>query len=72
MRPEQAAAIARSLYQHNIEVRIKADKSPVTEADVPVNWRFGKSSRRVFQARLLWRGNRFHREDAEYLCWSIP
>jgi len=31
---EQAAAIARSLYQHNIEVRVKADKSPVTEADV--------------------------------------
>ena len=31
---DQAAAIARSLYQHNIEVRIKADKSPVTEADV--------------------------------------
>ncbi|MGA2710047.1 MAG: inositol monophosphatase family protein [Steroidobacteraceae bacterium] len=31
---EQAAAIARSLYQHNIEVRIKADKTPVTEADV--------------------------------------
>jgi histidinol-phosphatase len=31
---EQAALIARSLYQHNIEVRIKADKSPVTEADV--------------------------------------
>ena len=31
---EQAAIIARSLYQHNIEVRIKADKSPVTEADV--------------------------------------
>ncbi len=31
---EQAAAIARSLFQHNIEVRIKADKSPVTEADV--------------------------------------
>lgn len=31
---EQAAAIARSLYQHNIEVRFKADKSPVTEADV--------------------------------------
>jgi histidinol-phosphatase len=31
---EQAAAIARSLYQHNVEVRIKADKSPVTEADV--------------------------------------
>ncbi|MEP6883463.1 MAG: inositol monophosphatase family protein [Gammaproteobacteria bacterium] len=31
---EQAAGIARSLFQHNIEVRIKADKSPVTEADV--------------------------------------
>ncbi len=26
--------IALSLYQHNVEVRIKADKSPVTEADV--------------------------------------
>ncbi len=31
---ERAAVIARSLYQHNLEVRIKADKSPVTEADV--------------------------------------
>jgi histidinol-phosphatase len=31
---ERAAAIARSLFQHNLEVRIKADKSPVTEADV--------------------------------------
>ena len=31
---EQAAGIARSLFEHNIEVRIKADKSPVTEADV--------------------------------------
>src|SRR5208283_3868626 len=31
---EQAALIARSLYEHNIDVRIKADKSPVTEADV--------------------------------------
>jgi histidinol-phosphatase len=31
---EQAAVIARSLYQHNIEVRMKADKTPVTEADV--------------------------------------
>src|SRR5580692_9629022 len=31
---EQAAVIARSLFRHNIEVRIKADKSPVTEADV--------------------------------------
>ncbi len=31
---EQAAVIARSLYQRNLDVRIKADKSPVTEADV--------------------------------------
>ena len=31
---EQAAAIARTLYQRNVEVRIKADKTPVTEADV--------------------------------------
>jgi histidinol-phosphatase len=31
---EQAAHIARSLYQHNLEVRFKADKSPVTEVDV--------------------------------------
>src|ERR1700760_4818413 len=31
---QQAAAISLSLYQHNVEVRIKADKSPVTEADV--------------------------------------
>jgi histidinol-phosphatase len=31
---ERAAGIARTLFQHNLEVRIKADKSPVTEADV--------------------------------------
>jgi histidinol-phosphatase len=31
---EAAAQIARSLYRGNLEVRIKADKSPVTEADV--------------------------------------
>ncbi len=30
----KAAEIARALYQRNIEVRLKADKSPVTEADV--------------------------------------
>src|ERR1700690_4405138 len=29
-----AASIARSMYQRNIEVRLKADKSPVTEADI--------------------------------------
>jgi len=31
---KQAAAIATSMYRHNIAVRIKADKTPVTEADV--------------------------------------
>jgi histidinol-phosphatase len=31
---EQAATIARSLFERNIEVRIKEDKSPVTEADM--------------------------------------
>jgi histidinol-phosphatase len=30
----EAAVIARSLFQRNIEVRVKADKTPVTEADV--------------------------------------
>jgi len=29
-----AAQIARSLYRRNLEVRLKADKSPVTEADL--------------------------------------
>jgi histidinol-phosphatase len=29
-----AAEIARSLYRHNLAVRIKEDKSPVTDADV--------------------------------------
>ena len=31
---ERAAVIARSLYRRNLAVRIKADKSPVTEADL--------------------------------------
>ena len=45
---EQAAQIARSLYQHNIEVRIKADKSPVTEADV----RCEVAIREILEARF--------------------
>jgi histidinol-phosphatase len=45
---EQAAVIARSLYQHNIEVRIKADKSPVTEADV----RCETAIREILEARF--------------------
>ena len=45
---EKAAAIARSLYQRNIEVRIKADKSPVTEADV----RCEMAIREILEARF--------------------
>jgi histidinol-phosphatase len=45
---EQAAAIARSLYQHNVEVRIKADKTPVTEADV----RCELAIREILEARF--------------------
>jgi len=30
----QAASIARSLYQRDIDVRMKSDQSPVTEADI--------------------------------------
>src|SRR5258705_12533057 len=45
---EQAAAIARSLFQHNIAVRIKADKSPVTEADI----RCETAIREILEARF--------------------
>jgi histidinol-phosphatase len=45
---EQAGAIARSLYQHNLEVRIKSDKSPVTEADV----RCEVAIREILEARF--------------------
>jgi histidinol-phosphatase len=45
---EQAAAIARAMFQHNIEVRLKADKSPVTEADV----RCEIAIREVLEARF--------------------
>ncbi|HMD73066.1 MAG TPA: inositol monophosphatase family protein [Steroidobacteraceae bacterium] len=45
---EAAAAIARSLYQCNIEVRIKADKSPVTEADL----RCELAIREILEARF--------------------
>ena len=31
---QAAAAVIRSLYQRNLRVDVKADKSPVTEADV--------------------------------------
>jgi histidinol-phosphatase len=45
---EAAAAIARSLYQRNIEVRIKADKTPVTEADL----RCELAIREILEARF--------------------
>ena len=45
---EQAAGIARSLYKQNIEVRIKADKSPVTEADL----RCETAIREILEARF--------------------
>jgi histidinol-phosphatase len=45
---ERAAEIARSLYQHNIDVRIKADRSPVTEADV----RCENAIREILEARF--------------------
>src|SRR5580698_9914799 len=65
---EQAAVIARSLYQRNIEVRIKADKSPVTEADV----RCELAIREILEARFPTHGfygeeTGLHRQDAEYL-----
>jgi histidinol-phosphatase len=45
---QQAAAIALSLYQHNVKVRIKADKSPVTEADV----RCEEAIREIIESRF--------------------
>ena len=45
---ERAGAIARSLYQRNIEVRIKADKSPVTEADLACE----NAIREILEARF--------------------
>jgi histidinol-phosphatase len=61
---EKAALIARSLYQRNIEIRIKADKSPVTEA-----------IREIIEARFPTHGfygeeTGLHRQDAEYL-WIV-
>src|SRR6202521_3684699 len=44
----EAASIARSMYQHNIEVRFKADKSPVTEADI----RCETAIRAILEARF--------------------
>lgn len=68
---QQAASIALSLYRHNVEVRLKADKSPVTEADV----RCEIAIRDIIEARFPAHG--FYGEetgardqDAEYL-WLV-
>jgi histidinol-phosphatase len=66
-----AADIARSLYRHNVEVRIKADKSPVTEADV----RCELAIREIIETRFPAHGfygeeTGSHHADAEYL-WLV-
>jgi histidinol-phosphatase len=68
---EKAAAIARSLYQRNLAVRIKADKSPVTEADV----RCELAIREILEKRFPTHGfygeeTGTYREDAEFL-WLV-
>jgi histidinol-phosphatase len=68
---EQAAGIARSLFKRNIEVRIKADKSPVTEADV----RCEIAIREILEARFPSHGfygeeTGSHDENAESL-WLV-
>jgi histidinol-phosphatase len=68
---EQAALIVRSLYERNIEVRIKADKSPVTEADL----RCEVAIREILETRFPTYGffgeeTGSRDEDAEYL-WLV-
>src|SRR3974390_2291650 len=68
---EQAANIARSLYQRNIEVRIKEDKSPVTEADV----RCEIAIREIIETRFPSHGfygeeTGSHNQNAEHL-WLV-
>jgi len=45
---EEAAVIARSLYQQNVAVHLKDDRSPVTEADI----RCEAAIRKVLEARF--------------------
>jgi histidinol-phosphatase len=68
---QRAADIARSMYQRNIEVRTKADKSPVTEADVQCEM----AIREVIEARFPSHGfygeeTGSSRKDAENL-WLV-
>jgi histidinol-phosphatase len=66
-----AAEVVRRLYQRNLQVTIKADKSPVTEADVETE----RTIRRILEARFPRHGF-FGEEtganalDAEYL-WLV-
>ena len=70
---EQARAdIARSLYQRNIEVRIKADKSPVTEADVRCEMAIREILEARFPgARLFRRGDRIARRPTAESLWLV-
>jgi histidinol-phosphatase len=54
---ERAADVVRDLYQRNLEVRFKQDKSPVTEADV----RCETAIREILEARFPSYG--FHGEE---------
>jgi histidinol-phosphatase len=54
---EAAARVIRELYQKNVAVRLKEDKSPVTEADV----RAEEAIRGVLQARFP--GHAFYGEE---------
>ena len=57
MQPSGRRIIARSLYRHNLEVRIKADKSPVTEADLKCEL----AIREILEARFP--GHGFYGEE---------
>jgi histidinol-phosphatase len=68
---QQAAVIALSLYQHNVEVRIKADKSPVTEADVRCEIAIRETIESRFPAHGFFGEETGSRDqDAEYL-WLV-
>jgi histidinol-phosphatase len=60
---ERAAEIARSLYERNLDVRIKADKSPVTEADV----RCELAIREILESRFPTHGFYGEETDAKNL-----
>jgi histidinol-phosphatase len=68
-----AADVVRHYYQRNVAVTLKADKSPVTEADIETE----KTIRAVLTARFP--GHGFHGEetgtsalDAEYVWFVDP